>query len=143
VISSFRSPVCLVHDSRRTRNKAGDSGVPECQTRLDIVFSIITLFLSPPISFHLSPLSFSFPLSPPFPPLCFPLYPSKSGFGDCGRAISSLSRSRRARPKKWRTLGLKCGPMSSVMAALPNTGGVVCSMPQCGCAVTLLRRETR
>jgi len=25
---------------------------------------------------------------------------------------------------------LECGPMSNVMAALPNTGGAVCSTPQ-------------
>jgi len=30
-----------------------------------------------------------------------------------------------------------------VMAALPNTGGALCSTPQFGCAVTLTRRETR
>jgi len=30
---------------------------------------------------------------------------------------------------------LECGPMPNVMAALPNTGGAVCSTPQCGCAV--------
>jgi len=30
-----------------------------------------------------------------------------------------------------------------VMAALPNTGGTLCSTPQFGCAVTLPRRETR
>jgi len=29
------------------------------------------------------------------------------------------------------------------MAALPNTGGALCSTPQFGCAVTLPRRETR
>jgi len=32
---------------------------------------------------------------------------------------------------------------ANVMAALPNTGGAVCSTPQCGCVVTLPRRETR
>ena len=25
---------------------------------------------------------------------------------------------------------LECGPMPNVMAALPNTGGALCSMPQ-------------
>jgi len=30
----------------------------------------------------------------------------------------------------------------NVMATLPNTGGALCSMPQCGCAVTLPRRKT-
>jgi len=29
------------------------------------------------------------------------------------------------------------------MAALPNTGGALCSTPQFGCAVTLSRSETR
>ena len=47
---------------------------------------------------------------------------------------------------------LECGPMSNVMATLPNTGGALCSTPQsladahplleCH-AVTLPRRETR
>jgi len=32
--------------------------------------------------------------------------------------------------------------MPNVMAALPNTGGALCSTPQFGCAVTLPRRET-
>jgi len=34
-------------------------------------------------------------------------------------------------------------PTANVMAALPNTGGAVCSTPQCGCAVMLPRPETR
>ena len=45
---------------------------------------------------------------------------------------------------------LECGPMPNVMAALPTTGGALCSTPQFGwrpllsCrAVTLPRRETR
>ena len=45
---------------------------------------------------------------------------------------------------------LECGPMPNVMAALPNIGGALCSMPHFGwrslleCrAVTLPRRETR
>jgi len=33
--------------------------------------------------------------------------------------------------------------MPKVMAGLPNTGGVLCSTPQFGCAVMLPRRETR
>ena len=33
--------------------------------------------------------------------------------------------------------------MPNVMAALPNTGGALCSTPQFGYAVTLPRRETR
>jgi len=33
--------------------------------------------------------------------------------------------------------------MPNVMAALPNTGGTLCSASQFGCAVTLLRSETR
>ena len=33
--------------------------------------------------------------------------------------------------------------MPNVMAALPNTGGALCSTPQFGCAVTLPRRETQ
>jgi len=33
--------------------------------------------------------------------------------------------------------------MPNVMAAPPNIGGAICSTPQCGCAVTLPRRETR
>jgi len=37
----------------------------------------------------------------------------------------------------------KYGPMPNVMAALPNTGGALCSTPQFGYAVTLPRRETR
>jgi len=32
--------------------------------------------------------------------------------------------------------------MPNVMAALPNTGGALCSMPQFGCAVMLPQRET-
>ena len=36
----------------------------------------------------------------------------------------------------------KCGPMPNVMAALPNTGGALCSTPQFGYAVTLPRHET-
>jgi len=28
------------------------------------------------------------------------------------------------------TLQLECGPMSNVMAALPNIGGIICSTPQ-------------
>ena len=45
---------------------------------------------------------------------------------------------------------LECGPVPNVMAALPNIGGALCSMPQSGwrplpeCrAVTLPKRETR
>jgi len=36
-----------------------------------------------------------------------------------------------------------CGPVPNVMAALPYTGGALCSTPQFGCAITLPRRETR
>ena len=50
-------------------------------------------------------------------------------------------------------INYKCGPMPNVMAALPNIGNALCSMPQgladahsqspeC-CAVTLPRRENR
>ena len=39
---------------------------------------------------------------------------------------------------------LECAPMPNVMAALPNIGGALCSMPLLECrAVTLPRRETR
>jgi len=38
---------------------------------------------------------------------------------------------------------LECGPMPNVMAALPNTGGALCSTLEFGYAVTLPRRETR
>jgi len=37
----------------------------------------------------------------------------------------------------------KSGPMPNEMAALPNTGGTLCSTPQFGYAVTLPRRKTR
>jgi len=48
---------------------------------------------------------------------------------------------------------VECGPMYNAMAALPNTGGALCSTPQSvpnvqyssavHCAVRLPRRETR
>jgi len=34
--------------------------------------------------------------------------------------------------KEQKTFNQKCGPMPNVMAAVPNTGGALCSTPQFG-----------
>jgi len=42
--------------------------------------------------------------------------------------ISELNRPHGTKQKNRKKL--KCGPIPNVMAALPNTGGAICSTPQ-------------
>jgi len=42
--------------------------------------------------------------------------------------VTVASRTTEIRPLEYREL--ECGPMPNLMAALPNTGGALCSTPQ-------------
>jgi len=53
-----------------------------------------------------------------------------------------MSRERQTKKEMFEFL-TKSSVMANVMAALPNTGGALCSTPQFGCAVVLPIRETR
>jgi len=66
---------------------------------------------------------------------------------DIQSAAAEIRRGKKKEERKKKEL--ECGPMPSLMAALPNIGGALCSTPQsladahhCR-AVTLPRRETR